>query len=180
MAWTTPITFTSGQLVTAAIANEQISGNTALLKTSVNDSGALEFVDATELTIASGVITVTQNYHKVDTEGDAGTDDLDTITAGTNVAAGFILFLRVESGARTVVLKNGTSGADNLDIGTDITLDETYKTYCLVYDGTNWRPVTYADSTPPTFASLSPLTTRGDTLVSSSGTVTGDRLAVGG
>mgnify|MGYP005814079431 CR=1 FL=1 len=176
MAWTTPRTWVSGELVTASIMNTYIRDNQNLLKTAINDSGELEFTDATELTIASGVITVTQNYHKVDTEGDAASDDLDTITAGTDVAAGFILHLRVESDARTVVIKAGTGGADNLDIGADVTLDESYKTYSLVYDGTNWRPLSFQTES---FASLSPLTTRGDLLYGSSGTVTGARLAVG-
>jgi hypothetical protein len=105
----------------------------------LNNSGHLSFVDATELTIASGVITVTNNFHKVDTQSDASSDDLDTITAGTDVRAGHILLLRVESGSRTVVLKHGTGSPDNLDLGEDITLDETYKTVMLLYDGTNWR-----------------------------------------
>tara|TARA_R110002020_G_scaffold2230_3_gene10423 strand:- start:31323 stop:32504 length:1182 start_codon:yes stop_codon:yes gene_type:complete len=179
MAWTTPRTWVSGELVTAALMNSAIRDNLNILKVPINDSGQLEFTDATQLTIASGAITVTQNYHKVDTESDAGTDDLATITAGTDVAAGFVLHLRVESDARTVVIKNGTGGAANLDIGADVTLDESYKTYSLVYDGTNWRPLmTFSES--QTFAGLSPLTTRGDTLVSTSGTVTGTRLAVGG
>jgi hypothetical protein len=177
MAWTTPRTWVSGELVTAAIMNSAVRDDLNILKTPINDSGHLEFTDATELTIASGVITVTQNYHKVDTESDAASDDLDTITAGTNVAAGFILHLRVESDARTVVVKNGTGGADNLDIGADVTLDESYKTYSLVYDGADWRPWTFAEAA--TFSSLSPLTTRGDVLISTSGTVTGTRLAVG-
>ena len=129
MAWTAPRTWVSGELVTAALMNSAVRDNLNILKTAINNSGQLEFTDATQLTIASGVITVTQNYHKVDTEGDASSDDLDTITVGTNVAAGFILNLRVESAARTVVIKNGTSGSDNLDIGSDITLDESYKTY---------------------------------------------------
>jgi hypothetical protein len=178
MAWTAPKTWTTGELVDAAEMNAYVSANDAVLKTSINNSGAISFVNATELTIASGAITVTQNYHSVDTQSDASTDDLDTITAGTNVAAGHVLHLRVADGARTVVLKHGTGGSDNINIGADVTLDETYKTYSLVYDGTHWRSLAYSAS--PTFASISPLTTRGDTLVASSGTVTGDRLAVGG
>jgi hypothetical protein len=142
MAWTSPRTWVSGELVTASIMNTYIRDNQNLLKTAINDSGQVEFTDATELTIASGVITVTQNFHSVDTEGDAASDDLDTITAGTDVAAGFILTLRVQDGARTVVIKAGTAGADNLDVGSDITLDETYKTFSLIYDGSNWRPLT--------------------------------------
>ena len=179
MGWTTPSDRSTGDTITSAIWNENVgaSGNSALLKTSVNNSGALSFVDATELTIASGVITVTQNYHKVDVET-GSTDDVTTITAGANIVAGHVLHLRVESDARTVVLKASTSGAANLEIGSDVTLDEAYKTYSLVYDGTNWRPFTFAES--PTFASLSPLTTRGDLLYGSSGTPTGARLAVGG
>ena len=179
MGWTGPSDRSTGDTITSAIWNENVgaSGNSALLKTSVNNSGALSFVDATELTIASGVITVTQNYHKVDVET-GSTDDVTTITAGANIVAGHVLHLRVESDARTVVLKASTSGAANLEIGSDVTLDEAYKTYSLVYDGTNWRPLTFAES--PTFASLSPLTTRGDLLYGSSGTVTGARLAVGG
>lgn len=177
MAWTTPRTWVSGELVTAALMNSAVRDNEAILKTAINDSGQLEFEDADEVTIASGVITVTQNYHEVDTQGDAGTDDLDTITAGTDVAEGFILHLRVVSDARTVVIKNATGGAANIDIGADVTLDETYKTYSLVYNGTNWNPWSFASS--PTFAGISPLTTRGDILYSSSGTVTGTRLAKG-
>lgn len=139
MAWTTPRTWATGEIVTAAILNSAVRDNLDILKLVINNSGRLQFTDATELTIASGVITVTQNYHKVDTQSDASSDDLDTVTAGTNVGAGFLLHLRVESAARTVVLKAGTSGSDNLDIGSDVTLDESYKTQSLVYDGTNWR-----------------------------------------
>ena len=180
MGWTGPSDRSTGDTITSAIWNENVgaAGNSALLKTSVNNSGALSFVDATELTIASGVITVTQNYHKVDVET-GSTDDVTTITAGANIVAGHVLHLRVESAARTVVLKTGTGGSDNLDIGdSDITLDESFKTFSLVLDSDgNWRPFTFAES--PTFASLSPLTTRGDLLVATT-TVTGVRLPVGG
>jgi|TARA_R110000824_G_scaffold260399_1_gene449045 hypothetical protein len=157
--------------------NTYVRDNQNVLKTPINDSGQIEFTDAAELTIASGVITVIQNFHSVDSEGDAASDDLATITAGADVAAGFVLTLRVQDAARTIVLKNGTGGAANIDIGADVTLDETFKTFSLVFDGTNWRPWSFAAA--PTFASLSPLTTRGDLLYGSSGTPTGARLAVG-
>ena len=146
MAWTAPRTWVTGELATAALLNSALRDNLTILKLIANNSGRLQFADATELTIASGVITVTQNYHKVDTQSDSGSDDLDTITAGTNVGAGFLLTLRVESDARTVVIKAGTGGADNIDIGDDVTLDESYKTYSLVYDGSKWRPWTYVAS----------------------------------
>ena len=169
----------SGELVTASMLNTYIRDQQNILKTPITNSGQVEFAASTELTIASGVITPTQNMHSVDTEGSAASDDIDTITVAGDVGEGFVLTLQVESDARTVVLKTGTGGADNLDIGpSDITLDESYSTHSLIYDGANWKNFSYVDI--PTFASISPLTTRGDTLVATSGTVTGTRLAVGG
>ena len=135
----------------------------ALASGPINASGQLDFDTATELTIASGVITATNNYHTIDTQSDGASDDLDTITAGTNVSAGFVLVVQPASSARTVVLKNGTGGADNLDIGGDITLDESYSTYALVYDGSNWRPFSYA-------ASVTASTISGTLAVGSGGT----------
>ena len=177
MGWTSARTWVSGELITASIMNTYVRDNQNVLKTPINDSGQIEFTDAAELTIASGVITVIQNFHSVDSEGDAASDDLATISAGADVAAGFVLTLRVQDAARTIVLKNGTGAPANIDIGADVTLDETFKTFSLVFDGTNWRPWSFAAA--PTFASLSPLTTRGDLLYGSSGTPTGARLGVG-
>ena len=71
------------------------AGSATDLKTrlahSINNAGWLEFDAATELTIASGAIAITQNNHTVDTQGDAATDDLDTINGGTD---GLVLFFR--------------------------------------------------------------------------------------
>lgn len=58
-----------------------------------------------DLTIAAGVITATRSRHRVDTEGAAAADDLDTITAATD---GQRLRLYCVSGARVVTVKNGT------------------------------------------------------------------------
>lgn len=74
---------------------------------------------STELTIASGVITVTQNFHRVDTEGDAASDDLDTISGGS---VGQIVILRAENDARTVVVKHGAGII--CPFGRDISLAE--------------------------------------------------------
>ena len=45
------------------------------------------------------------------------------------MAAGFVLHVRAESDARTVILKDGT---DNLDLGADVMLDDTHTTFALV------------------------------------------------
>lgn len=141
MAWTTPKTWVAGSVLTAAELNTHVRDNLNVLKTSLTDGGHLEFVDAAELTIASGAITVTQNYHYVDTQDNDPSDDLDTITPDSGIGEGFVLALRVAAGTRTVVLKDGTG---NLDLGRDVTLDENEKTFALIYDGANWRPLTIA------------------------------------
>jgi len=143
MAWTAPRTWVSGELVTAALFNVQLKDNLTILKTVINNSGRLEFAAATDLSIVSGVITVTQNFHTVDTQGDASTDDLVTITAGANVGTGFVLCLAPFNDGRTVVLKNGVSGAANLSLGGDLTMDTIEKTVALIYDGSNWKRLSY-------------------------------------
>lgn len=87
---------------------------------------------STELTIATGAVTATKSYHTIDTEGDAASDDLDTISGGR---AGQILVVQANNSARTVVLKDGTG---NLKLSGDISLDNAEDTATLVSDGTNW------------------------------------------
>ena len=89
-----------------------------------------------ELTISSGAITVTHSYHTVDTQSDASTDDLDTISGG--VAAGQILTIIANNTARSVVAKDGTG---NLKLAGDFTMDNVEDTLMLVYDGSNWLEV---------------------------------------
>ena len=96
-------------------------------------------VAATELTIASGVIAPTQASHTVDTESDAASDDVDTITAG-NFKAGDILTLAAINGSRTIVLKHGTGNIVHPD-GEDVTLDDVTKTASLRYDGSNFNVI---------------------------------------
>ncbi len=81
-----------------------------------------------ELTIASGVITVTGNYHDVDTESDGASDDLDTINGGID---GAILILRANNSARSVVVKDATG---NIQCAGDMTLDNIQDTITLIYD----------------------------------------------
>jgi len=77
----------------------------------------------TEITISSGSITLTGpgNYH-VDTEGDAATDDLESITG---LDEGERAVLGPESGARTVVIKDN---ANILLQDIDHTMDNDNKT----------------------------------------------------
>lgn len=93
---------------------------------------------STELTIAAGVITVTQTFHRIDTEADASSDNLDTINGGTD---GQFLVIRAENGGREVVVT--TAGNITTSDGNNVSLDEVYKFLLLVYDGnrSKWNVV---------------------------------------
>lgn len=94
-------------------------------------NGGISHGSPTELTIdASGIITVTKGYHRVDTFADAATDDLVTINDGVD---GELLVLRAENDARTVVLKDG---GGNLALAGDFSLDNVHDTISLIYDAT--------------------------------------------
>lgn len=88
----------------------------------------------TELTISSGAVTVTQMFHTIDTEGDAATDDLDTINGGSTVN---MIVIRSADDARTVVVKHNT-GNIWLQGKADISLDDLEDGLLLVWDGTKW------------------------------------------
>jgi len=91
----------------------------------------------TELTIATGVITAIRSYHKIDTQGDLGTDELDTINGGS---LGMILILTSENDGRDTTLKHAT-GNLRLSQGNDFILDNINATITLIYNGTNWLEI---------------------------------------
>ncbi len=64
----------------------------------------LNMSSATELTISSGAVTATQGHHSIDTEGDASTDDLDTINS---LEGNDLLFIFAANGDRTVRIRDG-------------------------------------------------------------------------
>lgn len=85
--------------------------------------------DAGELTIATGAIAATGGFHTIDTETDAASDDLDTITGGVD---GMVLVVQAENTARTVVAKDGTG---NLKLAGDYSIDDNEKALVLIYSG---------------------------------------------
>ena len=85
---------------------------------------------SSELTIASGAVTVTGSHHTVDTEADASSDDLATISGG---ADGQVLMLRAANDARTVtVVRTG-----NIEGAADVTLDDVGDAVMLIYRGSD-------------------------------------------
>ena len=96
----------------------------------------MDFQPASELTIATGAVTQTQSVHTVDTQSDAASDDLDTITIATDMS---MLLVTLENAARIVTLKHGT-GNLNLPDDADIVMAEN-TVYFLLYNGTAWNLV---------------------------------------
>jgi hypothetical protein len=138
-------TLTNKTLTSPAVNTPVIAGGTAnslVIGGTTAAAGrftALALNAATELTLATDIITVTQSYHRIDTEGDAGTDDLITINGGSGTLNRLVI--RAENAARTVIVR--TSGNITTPDGQDITLDDTNKVLELVYDATltKWQVV---------------------------------------
>jgi hypothetical protein len=105
------------------------------------EGGELNIGSKSELTIASGVVTKTGSYHRIDTESDASTDDLDTINGGTE---GDILVLSPQTGARDVVVKDNTG---NMQCNGDFTMTSVQDTIVFIFSGNNWLELSRSDNT---------------------------------
>jgi Pectate lyase superfamily protein len=84
------------------------------------------------LTIAAGVVTAFLDYHNIDTEAAAATDDLDTINGGID---GAVITLSSVATARTVVCKDNTG---NLKLAGDCSLNNFQNTITMRYMGGFW------------------------------------------
>lgn len=96
----------------------------------------------TGLTISGGAITVTKNYHTVDTQGGAGQDDLDTINGGVD---GMVLIIRAVNSARTV----NVTEAGNIRIeGVNHMMTTREQTLTFIYDSGlgKWLETAYAQN----------------------------------
>lgn len=93
--------------------------------------GGGELGASSELTIATGAITATGAHHTVDTEGDAASDDLETING---LDDGDMVLIVAEDAARTVVVKHGV-GNIRLNGGVDFDLDNTEKGVLFIKSG---------------------------------------------
>jgi len=96
--------------------------------------GRINLGPSVELTIASGVVTIPAGGTRftIDTESDAASDDVDTISGGND---GDVITLFAAHTDRTVVLKNGTG---NIILASDVSLDDDIKSIDLIYKGSNW------------------------------------------
>jgi hypothetical protein len=93
-------------------------------------------------TIASGVVTLTSYFNlvRIDTEGSAASDDLDTIDGGQ---FGQVTTFAANNTARTVVFKDGTG---NLRLAGDFSLDNTEDSITCVFNGSVWLEMSRSDN----------------------------------
>lgn len=98
---------------------------------------------SSDLTIASGVITVTKSHHRVDTEAAAATDDLVTINGAS--ATGHIVILRSVAASRDVVVKHGT-GNIFLNGSVDFTIGSNVDMLVLMWMGSAWAEIGRGDN----------------------------------
>lgn len=92
--------------------------------------------------IASGAITISQSDSIciVDTEGNAATDDLDTINGAACV--GMTISLRISNSARVVTVKDSTQ----LKLAGDFVMNSSLDTITLVWIGSSWIEVSRSDN----------------------------------
>jgi hypothetical protein len=109
------------------------------LAVSLADDGDWRLTGSSTLTISGGVITATNNLHKVDTEASASTDILDTINGG---ADGYMLALSLANSARLVTISHNT-GNIYCTNGKSIKLSGDSDIVLLVYSSalSKWRTV---------------------------------------
>jgi hypothetical protein len=135
---------TNNYVVNASTTNYSISDQTTAIidSTNYNYPGYLF-----SLTIASGAVTspVRQNATlKIDTEGAAASDDLDTITPTTGGGyVGQVISLKGASSARVVTAKDNTG---NLRLAGDFAFTATADRLLLEYDGANWIELSRSDN----------------------------------
>jgi len=96
-----------------------------------------------ELTIASGSVTPAEGsgggIFRIDTEGNAASDTLDTI-AQTNTRDGQVIVLRAENAARVVTVNSGAGGTGQILLydGVDFVFASTSAYLFLRRSGTDW------------------------------------------
>lgn len=122
---------------TLGTTGDVTSGGSVASTDEVSPGTWLEFGTATELTVATGAVTATRMSHTVDTESDAATDDLDTISGN---APGRFLLLKAQDVARVVTVKHGT-GNLTLTGAADFALNEAADQILLLGTSSGWVEV---------------------------------------
>jgi len=96
--------------------------------------------DPEDLVISSGEIRIKRHFHRVDTEGGAATDDLDTISGGS---VGDTIVLQTLVDSRDVTVKDSAT----LNLAGDFTLGDTKDKIMLIkISTTTWDEISRSDN----------------------------------
>lgn len=115
------------------------AGSDTVLDWRVESTTAIGF-STRELTIASGAISIFADWHWVDTEADAASDDLDTINGGWE---GRIVTLKASNNSRDVVLIDASG---NLSLNGNFTMNNAADSITLQYIGSTWYELCRSDN----------------------------------
>ncbi len=121
------------QSTSSSTGSIQTNGGIGVAK-NINVGGFVNLGSPIALTISSGEITANKSFHQIDTEGNAPTDDLDTINGGSS---GAILILKTRNNNRDVVVKHGV-GNIRLDGSADFNMDRNRNMLTLIRSGAIW------------------------------------------
>jgi len=145
MAITPKITDLDEVHLKAGLGSRRTGEHVASLLKGLDTGRTYDVVKAdTEVTIASGVAAATQAYHTIDTESDASTDDLDSVT-GDLAVDGSSLFIRPAHADRSIVLAHAI-GTNKIACpgGHDLTLSDVTDWAWLKHNGTQWTVLAWS------------------------------------
>lgn len=136
MGWSTPVTRTTGELITAAIWNQDVVANAKYLK---GQAGLVKNEDALGLAVqlitGPGTVTATRSIVAVNTAGGATTVTLPT----SWVTDGALVLVKDGGGAAgTNAITIETQGAETIDGETTASIATNYGGMLLAANGTNW------------------------------------------
>lgn len=132
---------TTGTLIDKAAIDTGILDPVDAVLGAIDDAGALSPAAAVELTIATDAVTLTagKNVFSVDTQSDAATDDLSTISLDAAGRACRIVILKAENVARVVTVKHNVGNIQLTD--GDCVLSGANDRLTLIRDGSTWYEI---------------------------------------
>tara|TARA_R100000008_G_C3543035_1_gene145895 strand:+ start:119 stop:700 length:582 start_codon:yes stop_codon:yes gene_type:complete len=138
--WSTPMTSDGNfnienQLKSNSVQSDAIHGNNVYAHN-------LMFKQGKDLTISSGVITITHSLHVIDTESSASSDNLDTINNGQE---GQLLILKTKASSRDITIRHDEGNILTNGEG-DILLNTVDDIAMLFYFNSSWYQILKSDS----------------------------------
>ena len=131
-----------GIRITGTTSNVVIGNGNNMLDCTVTGISYVQGTQYPALVIASGVVTLPHGgngVYIIDTEGGAGTDDLDTINGGI---LGQQITIGQTASTKDIVVKDNTG---NLRLAGDFTMNNLQDNITLYYNGGDWVEIARAD-----------------------------------